>query len=274
MRAFVLVAAVASHVAVARAEPGAVAREVAAHAVTRNASQIVVAVTDDWNATGARIYRFERERERGSRDGRGATRDGAGWRVVGAPIRGVIGRAGLGWGAGVHPAAARAPGDPEKREGDGRSPAGAFRLLEATGYAAEPPRGTALRYRQATAALKCVDDARARDYNQLVAAPPGGVPWTSAEDMRRDDELYVFTIVVEHNRAPVAAGGGSCIFLHVWSAPDAPTAGCTAMTRGDLETLLTWLKPSALFVALPRAVYARVARAWALPTLPSRGSGG
>jgi L,D-peptidoglycan transpeptidase YkuD (ErfK/YbiS/YcfS/YnhG family) len=221
--------------------------------VTRDAQQLVVVVTDSWTAARGQLRRYER--------------NAGGWRAVGATIAVVVGNRGLGWGAGTHPASARAADEPEKREGDGRAPAGAFRLREATGYPKVPPAGTSLNYRQATAALACIDEPNAQDYNQLVGLVDGGS--VSHEPMRRADELYFYTIVVEHNRAPVVAGRGSCIFLHRWSAPDAPTVGCTAMAATDLEALLVWLRADAnpLYVALPRAVYERVARSWGLPAL-------
>ena len=223
-----------------------------AQVVTQDTRQLLIVVTEGWTATQAQLRRFERA--------------ASGWRAVGAPIAVVVGKAGLGWGAGVHPSSSAATGEPNKREGDGRAPAGAFRLREATGYPASPPPGASLAYQQATAELACVDEPSSRDYNRLV--PLGGGSAPSHEEMRRADDLYFYTIIVEHNRAAVP-GRGSCIFLHRWRAPDAPTVGCTAMAAADLETLLVWLRADAnpLFIALPRAVYERVARRWGLPPI-------
>src|SRR5207247_1768847 len=81
-------------------------------------------------------------------------------------------------------------------EGDGRAPAGAFKLVEATGYAAAPPAGTTLKYRQATDTLRCVDDPKSKLYNQLVDEKIEPKTWASAEDMRRADTLYTWVILV------------------------------------------------------------------------------
>jgi L,D-peptidoglycan transpeptidase YkuD (ErfK/YbiS/YcfS/YnhG family) len=83
--------------------------------------------------------------------------------------------------------------------------------------------------------------------------------------MLRDDDLYEFALDLEHNRAPVTPGHGSCIFVHVWGGPDVPVTGCTALSKTDLQTLLVWLKPDAAWVALPESEYRALRDLWALP---------
>ena len=212
-------------------------------------------VADDWNTSKATLQRFERA--------------GSKWRKVGDAIQVVVGRNGLGWGVGLHPADAMQAGEPEKKEGDGKAPAGVFKLLEATGYDAAAPKGATLKYRQADEQLRCVDDVNSPQYNLLVEEPNGKPSWSSAEHMKRDDDLYVRAIVVEHNRNPPKPGKGSCIFLHKWAAADHGTAGCTAMERDNLESLLAWLKASnePLLIQLPKDVYKRLDSPWGLPAL-------
>lgn len=91
--------------------------------------------------------------------------------------------------------------------------------------------------------------------------------WTSAEEMRRPDDLYRLVIRVGHNDAPTQPGSGSCIFLHLRASPAVPTAGCTALEAGRIEHLFRWLDPAArpVLVQLPEAVYRAMARDWALP---------
>ena len=213
-------------------------------------TQLVTVVSDAWSATRGVLRRYERE-------------PGRAFRLVGKPVRVVIGRAGLGWGDGLHGAAApEGRAGPVKREGDGRSPAGAFTLGRLYGYAAQAP-GSALPYTQAGAALRCVDDARSQYYNQILDEAPG---WRSAEHMRRDDDLYELALVIEHNRAPVVPDHGSCIFLHVWQDATTPVTGCTAMDKADLRELTSWLRPNAaVLVALPASEYKVLQRAWGLP---------
>jgi len=159
-------------------------------------------------------------------------------------------------------------GDPGKREGDGRSPAGVFSLSGAFGYA---PGGECpwikLPYREATSTLKCIDDIRSRHYNRLVNAGEEPKDWSSCEEMRRPDDQYRLGIVVEHNAAPAIPDRGSCIFIHIWKGPEVGTAGCTAMAPEDMETLLRWLDPAAVpvLIQLPESAYRQLKGPWELP---------
>ena len=87
--------------------------------------------------------------------------------------------------------------------------------------------------------------------------------------MRLGDPSHALKVFVAHNTRPIQPGAGSAIFLHVWRRDgDRPTAGCTAMPRDQLETLVTWLDPDAepVFVLLDRPSLAHLASSWDLPT--------
>jgi D-alanyl-D-alanine dipeptidase len=86
--------------------------------------------------------------------------------------------------------------------------------------------------------------------------------------MRRADDLYRWGILVDHNANPPVAGGGSCIFMHIWRGPGQPTVGCTAMAQADLELLLGWLDPERkpLLVQLPATQYQKLRHRWNLPS--------
>jgi L,D-peptidoglycan transpeptidase YkuD (ErfK/YbiS/YcfS/YnhG family) len=124
-------------------------------------------------------------------------------------------------------------------------------------------------YVQATGELKCVDDAASAAYNTLVRLPAGTAPtWSSAEEMRRTDDDYRLGAFVDHNAgADRRAGGGSCIFLHVWSGPDHPTVGCTAMPLERITEIARWLDPQArpVLVQLTDDGYAQLRERWELP---------
>lgn len=150
-------------------------------------------------------------------------RAGAGWSRAFGPLPAVVGRNGV-------VAAA------DKREGDGHTPGGVFRIGTAFGYA--ETLATGLHYRRATAADHWVDDPASPDYNRWVVGKPAG----SAERMRRDDDAYALGAVIEHNTDPVVPGRGSAIFLHVWGGPGQATAGCVALAAGDVARLLGWLR--------------------------------
>ncbi|HEX5872043.1 MAG TPA: hypothetical protein VFY65_16550, partial [Longimicrobium sp.] len=185
------------------------------------ALQMIVATTADWDAVDATLQRYER----------GAP--GQPWRAVGDAIPAAVGRTGLAWGDGIHPDPA---GDgPRKREGDGKAPAGIYRLSSAFGYA--PPAETGwirLPYVQADPGIECVDDSRSRFYNRRVDRDTIPQPdWTSHEELRRTDELYRWGVWVDHNSSPPRPMRGSCIFLHVWAGPGVATSGCTAMAEAS-----------------------------------------
>ena len=222
------------------------------------ARQLLIVTTKGWDAVDGELQRYERT-------------EGQAWRPVGERIPIVVGRSGLAWGRGLHGelgGLAKAS-DPVKKEGDGRSPAGIFRLGSAFGYAPREQAGKVkLPYVQATKTLECVDDPMSDSYNRILDGQRVSAPdWKSSEIMRRDDEQYRWGVVVEHNAPPRQARGGSCIFLHIWQAAGKGTAGCTAMPAAKMEQLLFWLDPQQqpLLVQLPQAELARLREAWRLP---------
>ncbi|HEX3009156.1 MAG TPA: hypothetical protein VHO90_16250, partial [Bacteroidales bacterium] len=64
-------------------------------------------------------------------------------------------------------------------------------------------------------------------------------------------------------------GGGSCIFLHVWSGPESFTAGCTSMSLENMKRLALWMdankKP--VLVQLTHDLYSRFKQQWNLPEI-------
>jgi len=218
------------------------------------ATQLLLVLSDSWTSWQARLQRYERA-------------PGRPWQRAGDPIAVVLGHGGYGWGEGLHGSGApRGRSGPLKREGDGRSPAGVFELGTAYGYAQGKHPALRIAYVPATPQLRCVDDPASRHYNRIVSSAEVEPDWKSAERMRRDDDVYELAIEIGHNREPVIATHGSCIFLHVWVAADTPVTGCTAMARSELETLSRWLGPnSAVLVALPRAEARALRRDWNLP---------
>ncbi|MFN0247975.1 MAG: L,D-transpeptidase [Kofleriaceae bacterium] len=221
-------------------------------AIAATTTQLVTAITADWNATSAELRLWKR--------------DGVAWKPVGDPWRGVVGRAGTGWGSGLHGRAPAGREGPIKREGDGKSPAGVFDLTSAFGYAKAPPSGSKIGYQQVDTNWKCVDDPDSREYNRVLDARTTTVDWNSAEEMRRADDAYTWVVEVAHN-ASRTPKDGSCIFLHVWSGSESSTVGCTAMEEPQLASLIAKLVPAdrPAFVLLPRAEYDALADAWNLP---------
>jgi D-alanyl-D-alanine dipeptidase len=222
--------------------------------ILSQSSQMVVVTARDWTATEGSLLRFER-----------ADRS---WQQVGPSIPVVLGRGGLGWGLGLNPTSSSGP---QKREGDGRSPAGIFRLTYAFGYApAEAVKEIKLPYVQCTESVECVDDTHSAYYNIIVDRHSvAKVDWKSSEKMRMTDGEYKLGVFIAHNSSPAEPGAGSCVFMHIWKGPGHPTSGCTAMSLGAIESLLGWLDPRSLpvLVQLPREQYRQNQIPWMLPAI-------
>lgn len=216
--------------------------------------QILVVTTREWSADQGRLERYERKAP------------GRPWTRVGQPFTVTVGKNGLGWGLGVVAAPAQS-GDPIKKEGDGKAPAGLFRLGTAFGYSPGKYPGSKMPYLPLTSSVECPDDPASSQYNTLVDRSRAKPDWNSSEQMLRPDTLYQWGIFVEHNTGPARPGAGSCIFLHIWRGEGRPTVGCTAMSPEQMEEMLSWLDPGKkpLLVQLPEAEYQRLQAAWGLP---------
>ena len=128
----------------------------------------------------------------------------------------------------------------DKREGDGGTPRGRFRLRRLWWRADRAPRPrTLLPAQRVTPDIAWCEDRSDRRYNRPFrrsANEPGDRLW-------RDDHLYDFIIEIDHNTRPRVAGRGSAVFLHLARPNSSPTAGCVAFRAGDLRRLLTRLGP-------------------------------
>jgi D-alanyl-D-alanine dipeptidase len=134
---------------------------------------------------------------------------------------------------------------------------------------AETVKGVKLPYQHLTGAIECVDDVKSVNYNAIVDRDlVKSVDWNSSEKMQSVGECYRLGVVVEHNTDPRAAGGGSCVFLHIWKTPTTPTSGCTAMEGKQMEKLVTWLDPAKrpVLVQLPETEYKQLKTEWQLPS--------
>src|ERR1700722_7970726 len=217
--------------------------------------QLVTVTTTNWENGNATVRLFERSAGSGSN-----------WRRSGNPFPAVIGQRGLAWGIGLH--GSGEPGEPSKREGDKKAPAGVFRFGDAFGTARPGQvRFLGLRYRQVTPATEAIDDPRSKYYNQVVDRTTITHPdWASSESMLQVGRRYRLGVIIRHN-ATAYPGFGSCIFFHVWDPHYSGTTGCTAAAYSHLVGLLRWLDPrkQPLIVQLPSTEYERLKLRWDLP---------
>jgi D-alanyl-D-alanine dipeptidase len=218
-----------------------------------DARQLVLVSTPAWDSTSGTLRRYARDA------------DGGTWRAVGAEVPIVVGQTGLAWDASL---GLEKPGEPVKREGDGKAPAGAFPLDTAFGFQIRQiVPWVRLPYLQLRTTTECVDDVGSEFYNTIVDRERvTRVDWKSSERMREIDQ-YALGVHVRYNGTPPRRGKGSCIFLHIWGGPKSVTAGCTAMERGALEEIVRWLDPreQPMMVQLPAGALTSVRGAWGLP---------
>ena len=221
--------------------------------------QSVVVTTTDWSAASGTAQLFERNSVK------------ADWKAVGAPFPVVVGKNGMAWGAGLHTLPTDTGRLLLKTEGDGKSPAGIFSLTSSFG-SAEKPAFVRLPYTRLEQYTECVDDVKSTHYNKIVdRMKVGNFDWKSSEKMLAVGAEYDLGVFVAHNSNPIDAGGGSCIFLHIWKTAESPTAGCTAMSRENIETLLKWLDPrkNPVLIQLPEESYTQFQNKWKLPKFKS-----
>lgn len=132
-----------------------------------------------------------------------------------------------------------------KREGDGATPQGRFRLGRVFFRPDRGPRpATALATVPLSRELGWCEEPSSASYNRLVHLPAN----SAHERMWRDDRLYDICVEIAYNDDPVIKGRGSAIFLHLARLGYAPTEGCIAVSERDMRRLLGQVSPDAMIV--------------------------
>jgi L,D-peptidoglycan transpeptidase YkuD (ErfK/YbiS/YcfS/YnhG family) len=156
-------------------------------------------------------------------------RSGGCWVAVGGPYAARVGKNGV---------------SANRREGDGTTPAGTFRIGR-TMYGNAPDPGVRFRYQR----LRCGDwwdeDPSSPTYNSFQHVRCGTSPpfRIVSEGMWENPRAYPHLAVIEYNMRPVVPGRGSGIFLHAQTG--GPTIGCVSLRLDQLRTVLRWLSPAA-----------------------------
>ena len=131
-----------------------------------------------------------------------------------------------------------------RREGDGTTPTGTYRIGSRM-YGNAPNPGVRFEYRR----LRCGDwwdeDPSSPTYNSFQHVRCGTRPPFAggSEGMWQQPRPYPYLAVVEYNMRPVVPGKGSGIFLHAQTG--GPTIGCISLRRDQLRAVLRWLRPRA-----------------------------
>jgi L,D-peptidoglycan transpeptidase YkuD (ErfK/YbiS/YcfS/YnhG family) len=89
-----------------------------------------------------------------------------------------------------------------------------------------------------------VSDPTSPLYNRYARCAPRSCPFDEAkgENLYAAGAVYDNAVVIDYNRGGTP-GAGSAFFLHITNK--AATAGCVAIDRGSLQTLMRWLDPGA-----------------------------
>lgn len=178
----------------------------------KKSSQILLVVNKNINSYNAKVFGLEKQQEN--------------WRPVFRPMAAFIGENGL-----VTPE--------EKKEGDNKTPTGIYPLKRTFGYFQKI--NSKMPYIQVTDDDIWITDSKSDEYNKLVKKNKTNM--TIFENMKRDDNLYEYGIVIEYNTDNVEKGKGSGIFLHVWGWP-CTTTGCVALEERSILKILEWLDPA------------------------------
>jgi len=233
----------------------ALAHELPKPSLLEISKQLIVVTTPSWDASRGQLQPFARDNIHSP------------WHAVASPWDVVVGKTGLAWAADLR---SYPLSGPIKKEGDNKSPAGAFSLDSVFGFAPIADETIKLPYIPVTDDTVCVDDFRSQYYGRIIdSAKVTKIDWSSAEQMSQYPVQYQEGIVVGYNTDGRIPKGGSCIFLHVRSPNSMGTAGCTAMAQNHVKTLSRWLTPSyhPVLVQLPVRQYQQLQKKWNLPSL-------
>jgi D-alanyl-D-alanine dipeptidase len=168
------------------------------------------------------------------------------WKRISAAEPAVVGKAGLGWGYSFVDLKER----PEKVEGDKRTPAGFFRIGASFGFA--PSRRPGYLELKAGETV-CVEDPSSPFYNTITKRSEIGS--VEADDVR-SSPLYRSGLFVDYP-SDRATRRGSCILIHIWSAPDTGTAGCIGLAEERVRALQDFYRAGVVLAVLPETALER-----------------
>ena len=224
-----------------------------AQVISDKTTQVLVGIAEGWNSTHATLTLYEKK--------------GDEWKVEGKSWPSRLGKNGLAWGRGLH---SNPEGATLKKEGDWKSPAGAFAIGGVWGYERSIKKHRKLPYTRITPRHLWVEDAESKYYNQqVVLKHDPKTAWEKKAQMRQNDPAHALKLFIAHNAPPkVVKGGGSSIFFHIWRDNGGrPTAGCTVMHEKQLRDLISRIDPDKrpVYVLLTKAEYEKRRKEWSLP---------
>jgi len=123
----------------------------------------------------------------------------------------------------------------KKMEGDNITPRGIFKIIKIY-YRKDRLKKLSSKYTliEIKKNVGWCDDPKSRKYNQPITLPNK----YSHEVLYRKDNIYDLILVLNYNIRPTIKNRGSAIFIHVAKKNYKKTAGCIAIKKNDLISLI------------------------------------
>lgn len=214
-------------------------------AVLKSALRLVLITAPSMSTPRAQVQLFERPTVQ------------APWKPASSIEPGEIGKAGMGWGNEF--GHLRRNGEPEKYEGDRKSPAGVFSMGASFGFDDVPLRRHIVVRAGETV---CVEDPSSVYYNQITTRSK--IERHVKPDEMRRTPLFRRGLFVAYPTDRLRRRG-SCIFVHIWSPTRDGTAGCIGLPESRVAELQKFSEPGAVLAVLPEAALSRMGNC--LPSL-------
>jgi len=127
----------------------------------------------------------------------------------------------------------------KKREGDLITPKGIFSLKKVY-YRDDRIKNlkTKLKKIKIKKYMAWCDDPKSKLYNKQIVLPSK----YNFEKLYRKWKIYDIIVIIDYNTNPIIKNKGSAIFLHIAKKNYKPTAGCIALEKEDLRSLLSVIK--------------------------------
>ena len=123
----------------------------------------------------------------------------------------------------------------KKMEGDNITPRGIFKIIKIY-YRKDRLKKLSSKFTliKIKKNIGWCDDPKSRKYNQPITLPNK----YSHEVLYRKDNIYDLILVLNYNIRPTIKNRGSAIFIHVAKKNYKKTAGCIAIKKNDLISLV------------------------------------
>ena len=127
----------------------------------------------------------------------------------------------------------------KQKEGDNITPTGTFKITRVY-YRSDKIKNisTSIKKIKINKNMGWCNDSKSPFYNREIKLPSK----FSFEKLYRNDNLYDLLAVLNYNTNPVEKNKGSAIFIHIAKKRFKPTAGCIALRKKDLMSLMKVIK--------------------------------